>query len=224
MYVLNLFSCCISIYCTLQYMFSPLVRNQLSRRFPLFYPRDETKVPISVGLLIAEFMNVFCVCLVLKQLIRYRSTQHIHQGLSIICVFVLLFAISFSIFTFACSSLYLPDQDMGRFGIFYLEHINYLWMIGNFLSAFHIVPQVTLNWMGSCTQGVSSKFVVLSMLSVLTAIIGNMLAGPKIFYKIPFNHIPIFRSLSQLIFLSIILYQAQFAYLGRKPILPKKKH
>ena len=116
------------IYSSLQYILSPLIRNQLAARFPLFYPIDGTRVPVSWTLLLTECVGLYVDTKVLQQLFNYRRTKHIHQGASYILLSIVLICLIFHVFTFACSSINLPLVNMGKFGIYYIEHINYIWV------------------------------------------------------------------------------------------------
>ena len=224
MYTITFTSSLISIWCSLNYTFSPLVRSQLTNRFPLFYPIDEiSKIPISYILLLSDSIIVVGCINIFRQLIKYRSSKHIHQGSSKLCVTLIVIFTTFSVFTYICASHNLPI-DSGKFGIFYLEHINYLWVLGNFLCAFKMTPQVSLNWMGQSTSGLSSRFVVFSFFSFVIELLGTMLLyNERDYFQIPFNHQPIFVTLIQLILVCIIFYQAQYLYWGVKPYLPKGK-
>lgn len=223
LYVLSIFSYTISIYCTMNYRFSSLVRTQLSKRFPIFYPIEGAQAPTSMMMALVHTVNLICCCMVLRQMFRYRFTKHVHQSISTLCVSVITATVVFSVFTFACASYNLPLHDMGKFGVFYLEHVNYLWVIGNIISCFRLAPQMMINWMGMCTQGLSSKYVVLTMVASLVAIIGNIASTEVPFYRIPFNYVPLFVPISHLVSLLIILYQAQYLYIGKNPYLQRGK-
>lgn len=222
LFVLEFLGNSLSIYCALNYRLSPLLRSQFAKRFPLFYPLDKNQVPISLLLLLKDTLIMAASALVIRQLILYRTTKHIYQGLSKICVFVLVISAIFSVFTYTCSCYNLPVSDSGRFGVFYLEHINYLWVIGNLLRAFRFLPQLTLNWMGSSTRGLSSKYVLINFLSNSIMLVGLAILPKQIeFYRCPFNLTPVFVKTIESLSLVGILYQAQFLYLGTKPYLPK---
>lgn len=224
LFVLDLLGNCLSVYCTLNYRLSPLLRSQFAKRFPLFYPLDKNQVPISLLLLLKDLLIMAASALVIRQLVLYRATKHIYQGLSKICLIVLIISAIFAVFTYTCSCYDLPMSDSGRFGVFYLEHINYLWVIGNVLRAFRFLPQLTLNWMGSSTRGLSSKYVLITSLGNSIMLLGLAILPQQIeFYRSPFNLTPVFVKAIETISLIGILYQAQYLYLGTKPYLPKGK-
>ena len=144
------------MYCALHYRYSPLVREQLSKRFPLFYSLSvANSIPISGLLIFKDFCILFCCLTILRQLYYYRSTKHIYQGISITSTIILSIFLMLSIFTYACSISNLPLKDSGKFGIFYLEHINYLWVMANLVKSFKYIPQMSINWMGCSTMAVS---------------------------------------------------------------------
>lgn len=214
----------LSVYSTLNYLWSPLVRVQLSRRYPLFYPLDGQGIPLSVLLLIKDVLiGVSCLA-VLRQLVIYRYTKHIHQSISKLCIVVLLAASTFGILTYAFSSARLPNNNSGLFGVFFIEHVNYTSVIGHILSALRFLPQLSLNWFGSSTSGLSSKFVLVSFVNkVLYLLIRNFVPHSAEFYRIPFNTTPFSVLLLELFSIVGILYQAQLLYLNNKPHLPKGK-
>lgn len=225
LFVLDLFANLVSIYCTINYRWSPLIRFQLSKRFPLFYPANESSaIPVSRSLLFKEFISLGACGLVLRQLLAYRSTKNVYQGVSTICTVLVALISSFAIFTYACSCYNLPVSDSGRFGVFYVEHVNYMWVIANIMQSTKYAPQLCLNWMGMCTKGVSSKFVLLSLFSECVVGLGSVtFYGGYEFYRKPFNFTPGFVTFGKVLCLLGILYQAQYVYLGKKPYVPRGK-
>ncbi|CCH60974.1 hypothetical protein TBLA_0D04780 [Henningerozyma blattae CBS 6284] len=224
LYILEFFSHLVSIFCTLQYKFSPLISKQYAERFPLFYPQDDpaTNLPISIILLLKDILISISSLAILKQLNKYRSSKHIFQGISIYCITSIIILIIFSILTFTCSRFYLPERNSGKFGIFYIEHINYLWVLGNFLSCCKFFPQISINYMGSSTIGFSSKYLVLYIISILCQFL-TLFGDEKPFYRLEFNRTPFFTIIIQFISLMFLLYQAQFLYLNSRPYLPRGK-
>ncbi|SCU78781.1 LAMI_0A05908g1_1 [Lachancea mirantina] len=221
LHVLNSCYDVISIYCSMNFLFSNLVRRQLSLRFPLFYT-DARNIPVSKLQLCISCLDLFCSILVVKQLHQYRKTQNINQGVSYLCLITIASSLIFGVFTFACSTLNLPI-DSGRFGVFYLEHVNYMWVIGTLLSSLKLFPQVTLNWSGMCTQGLSSKYVVLTLTSELLEALGMAFFQHQHWFEIPFNFRTRYDLSFNIISLVCILYQAQYLYLGAKRRLPRRK-
>lgn len=221
---MSLVSNSLSIYCALNYKWSPIIRLQLSKRFPLFYPFDDNSVPISSGILLGDLLQLLVSVLVLRQLISYRGTKNVHQGISLICITVIGMICCFGIFTYTCSYHNLPISDSGRFGIFYLEHVNYLWIAGNVTESMKYFPQLSLNWMGLNTRGVSSRFVFISLVAELLNLIGTAaLPNNFEFYARPFNLAPRPVMLIKVCCLLGMLYQGQSLYLDKKPYLPRGK-
>ncbi|CCC69490.1 hypothetical protein NCAS_0C05000 [Naumovozyma castellii] len=227
LYTFDLLGHLISVYCSLNYKFSPLTRTQLSNRFPLFYPLEDPKIPISSWLVLTHLIIIASGVSVFRQLLAYRSTKHIYQGISLTVVILLSIFSLLAVFTFACSCLNFP-KNMGKYGIFYLDHINYLWLAGNIMLTFKFVPQISLNWMGLSTSGVSSKYVILNLLNNLISILeyhvfSKIVQSDLQWWQYPFNYKPIFVSWIQLVSIIIILYQAQFLYVRSNVYLPKGK-
>lgn len=223
LYGFDIISRIMMLYVTLQYEFSPLIRSQLADRFPLFYPMDGDSVAISVPLLVGEVIVLLVNYKALTQLFRYRRTKHTYQGFSALFTFLLILGAVFHVFTFACSTLYLPDKNMGKFGVFYLEHLNYIWVNAQAFQCVKYVPQLSLNWMGMCTTGVSSKFVLISLLSSVIGILSHYIGFPdkSQFYLIPWNSYPLFVFICQAISVILLLYQSHFIYANRSPYLPR---
>lgn len=212
------------IYCALNYRLSPMIRMQLSKRFPLFYPIDGTPVPISMALLLKDLFQMTAYILVVRQLIVYRATKHTKQGVSLLCVSLLAIVCCFGVFTYTCSCYNLPASDSGRFGVYYLEHLNYLWVASNAIDSLKYVPQLSLNWMGLCTRGLSSKFVFFSLVADSLALIGAATLPNKVeFFMRSYNLIPLPVTLLKFCCLIGLLYQAQYLYTGNKPFLPRGK-
>ncbi|CAI7055576.1 ASB_collapsed_G0005780.mRNA.1.CDS.1 [Saccharomyces cerevisiae] len=225
LYLLDFVGNGLYLYCALHYCYSSLVREQLSQRFPLFYPLNEARsIPISSLLILKDFCVSFCCLMVLRQLYYYRSTKHIYQGISITSIIFIGVFLVLGIFTYGCSISNLPLKNSGKFGVFYLDHINYLWVMANLLKCFKYVPQMSINWMGCSTVGLSSKFVLISFLAEFIDLVGRLLIPTSVlFYEIPFNSTPFWVKLIQFVTLSVILCQVQYVYVGRKPRLPKGK-
>ncbi|CAI4297014.1 ALI_collapsed_G0005700.mRNA.1.CDS.1 [Saccharomyces cerevisiae] len=154
----------------------------------------------------------------------YRSTKHIYQGISITSIIIISVFLVLGIFTYGCSISNLPLKNSGKFGVFYLEHINYLWVMANLLKCFKYVPQMSINWMGCSTVGLSSKFALISFLAESIDLLGRLVIPTNaLFYEIPFNSTPFWVKLIQFVTLLVILCQVQYVYVGRKPRLPKGK-
>ncbi|SCU98911.1 LADA_0H16116g1_1 [Lachancea dasiensis] len=211
-YVLSFVSNLLAIYSGLNYMFSPLVRKQLTRRFPIYYPSTDSRIPVSKLIMFGDILNLACTCAILEQLVRYRYTKCKLQSVSSICISTIVICIVLCVFSYACASIYLPYSDSGKYGIFYLEHINYIWVLGGFLSGFRLLPQITLNFMRRSTQGISSKFLVLSMLSSSLQLGFSLTFHSQQQYRVPLNSKPIYDCVFQLIFLISLLCQAQYVY------------
>lgn len=224
MYALDIISRLMMIYISLQYMFSPLIRKQLANRFPLFYPLDGQKVVVNFFLLMAETGMIYFNLKVMKQLINYRKTKHIHQGFSVYLFWTLALCMVFHVFTLACSTVYLPESDMGKFGIFYVEHVNYIWVNVQFFQCVKFVPQISLNWMGNCTKGLSSKFVIMSLVSSVAGVLSLYVNSTDAtnFFLVPWNSYPLFVFICQTMSVLLILYQAQYLYIKNSPYLPKR--
>ncbi|AQZ18607.1 YCL002C [Zygosaccharomyces parabailii] len=220
LYILDIICHFLSVYCTMNYRWSPLVKSQLSKRFPLFYSMGSSP-PISFALFLKDLLFIISCFFVLRQLTVYRSTRHIYQGFSVICMFVLGLSGLFAIFTYVCACSNLPERDSGKLGVFYLEHINYLWVISYGLSAFKYVPQLTLNWMGSCTRGLSSKYITINLVACLIKLLSSIFPSNKEFYEKAYNLCPCVVTLIQFTCLCGIIFQAQWLYMRNRPYLPK---
>ncbi|GAV54443.1 hypothetical protein ZYGR_0AL01750 [Zygosaccharomyces rouxii] len=222
LYLLEIVGQLLILYCTINYKWSSLVRLQLSKRFPLFYPLDGSSIPISKLLLVKDAVLTVCSLLVLRQLVLYQSTKHMYQGFSTTCLSILGIFAFFSMFTYFCACHNLPQRDSGKFGIFYVEHINYLWVIGNAIRAFKFLPQLTINWMGFCTRGISSKYIIVNSLACLLLLFESLaLSHNKDFHQNVFNSCPWIVTFVQFLSLCAILYQAQCLYVKNKPYLPR---
>lgn len=223
--MLDLFANLLSVYTTMNYLWSSLTRSQLSKRFPFFYPSSErSAIPISMPLLFRDVIHLYTCGLVLRQLQIYRSTKNVYQGVSTICTALIVMVFSFGIFTYACSCYNLPASDSGRFGIFFVEHVNYMWVIANFFQSSKYLPQICLNWMGLCTKGLSSKYILLSLFSEIAVGLGSaLMLQDTEFYKKPYNFTPAFVSLINVLSLSYMFCQAKYLYQGKKPYLPRGK-
>ncbi|CAI4056545.1 uncharacterized protein SKDI_03G0630 [Saccharomyces kudriavzevii IFO 1802] len=225
LYLLDFVGNGLYLYCALHYRYSPLVREQLSKRFPLFYSlNDVNSIPISRFLILKDFCVFVCCLMILKQLYYYRPTKHIYQGISITSTLFLSAFLILGILTYGCSIYNLPLKNSGKFGVFYLDHINYLWVMANLVKSFKYVPQMSINWMGCSTVGLSSKFVLISFFAEFIDFLGRLIIPTSaLFYEIPFNSTPFWVKLIQFVTLLIILCQVQYVYVGRKPRLPKGK-
>lgn len=220
LYIISVISHLTSIYVTLNYSFSPLIRHQLAERFPLFYLNNPP--PISTLLVFFDTINLVTDTLVFLQLFQYSKSRHIYQGISSIAVYFLSLSLIFNIVTFGCSLYNLPLRNMGIWGIFYLDHINYIWVLGNIFSSGKFLPQIFLNYMGSNTYGISNKYLIIRISGTLLLLLSIPFPDNSTpFYMAPFNYTPMFVPVSHMLSFCIILYQKQYLYLGNPPHLPR---
>ncbi|UCS23792.1 uncharacterized protein HLK63_M10241 [Nakaseomyces glabratus] len=127
-----------------------------------------------------------------------------NESLLLICIFLMILILSY--FTYICAEYNLPERNNGRFGGYYIEYANYLWVIGQFLSAVKYLPQISLNWMGISTKGLPPKYLKISIVatSVLQASNLRTFIDNLEFYQWSFNLTPRVVSFLQLIWLGII--------------------
>ncbi|SCU90842.1 LAME_0E10220g1_1 [Lachancea meyersii CBS 8951] len=212
LYVLSFASYVLNVYCGLNYLCSGLVRKQLVRRFPVYFQRKVADIPVSTAILVADLLNLISTGAIIKQLVNYRRTKREYQSISYICISILAVCLIFCVFTHACASFNLPSRDSGRFGVYYLEHINYSWVLATLLSGVRLVPQVSVNFMGRSTQGLSSKFMLLSIASAVIQIVIEMCTHARSHPFTPLNGKPIYEPALHLIFLLIVSYQVHKVY------------
>lgn len=224
----------ISVYCSLNYRFNPIVRGQLQRRYPHLYADPTTNqpsnIPISWSMFIFDLLLSWNLFSLIRQLRRYGYTRHIHQGISSLATFIILtFIVVFGITTlwFAYWFGIHQNKDSGLLGIFWLDHINYLWLMSQVFHVWSFWPQLCINWMGKCCQGLSSRFVILSLLSSIIKFIGVTILNQKYdnttgYYFWPFNLDGKYIIICELLSISLILLQAQYFYPNNKPYLPRQ--
>ena len=230
----------LSLYCSLNYMLNPYIKRQLQRRYPLFYDSHDTQIiPVSWVIVIFNFLSAWNYWSLIRQLKKYDYTKHIHQGFSSLAKSIIVIFVYFlGIFTFWCAFWFgiCQGKDSGLFGLFWLDHVNYFWLLSNIFHLWSFWPQLCINWMGKCCQGLSSKFVILSLLSSLIKLFGitilngyDKLAVPMKnnnnqgipYYQWPFNLENKFVIIMELLSIIGILFQAQYFYPNNKPYLPK---
>lgn len=223
LYLLEFATNFISIYCSVLYKFSSLANSQFINRFPLFYTSSGKGLPVSMALMFIDALLLMVSGLIISQLWRYRATRNVAQGASLMLLGIFTCTLVFSYFTYFCSQYNIPKSDTGKLGVFYIEHINYLWVIGNFLSAFKYLPQLSLNWMGMSTKGFSPKYLKSSLIAGLIVQAANLFTGIDglEFYEWPFNMVPRIVSILQLLELSLLFYQHHFVYVRNKPFLKR---
>ncbi|CEP61737.1 uncharacterized protein LALA0_S03e09758g [Lachancea lanzarotensis] len=221
-YVLSFTSYFLSVYSGLNYFFSTLLHKQLFRRFPIFFERNAKEIPVSATILLTDIANLICTSAVLKQLFDYRSTRRETQNVSLICTIIVAACAVFTVVTYECATWYLPDGNSGRFGVFYLDHVNYSWILATLLSSFRLLPQLTVNFMERSTQGISSKFVVLSTLSAASQLIVEICFRRKSHPYMPLNGKPLFESLLNLLLLLAVNYQVHHVYWNQGHSLVKR--
>lgn len=211
----------ISIFCAINYKLNPIVIRQLANRFPLFYPHF-WDIPIVTELVINNCITSVYILVILVQLYKLRETRHIHQGVSSILKLFLTVCFVFCCFTLICSTYNLSKKrDSGRFGVYMLDCFNYLWVIGNMFQIVAFWPQICINWMGQCCNGISGSFINLMVISSLIKLLAFALQPDKEFYQQPFNLEPLFVICMELIALLVILSQSLYIYSGNRPKLPK---
>ncbi|CAL9735483.1 hypothetical protein MOSE0_H07096 [Monosporozyma servazzii] len=225
----------LSVYCSLNYMFNPIVKGQLQRRYPLFYGgyTDNStyteRIPISWVMVVCDILMAVNIWTLIRQLREYGYTKHIHQGVStlaklIIIFFVLILGIVSLWFAYWFGIH--QRKDSGLLGIFLLDHVNYMWMLLQILHIWSFWPQICINWEGKCCQGLSSKFVILSIISSLIKLVGIMVlkrCDDQIsYYHWPFNLEGKIVIIMEYCALFGLLLQAQYFYPSNKPYLPRQ--
>lgn len=202
-----------------------IVVRQLQNRYPLFY-HEKHSIPISWGVFIVQLAQWYRVCGILRQLYTYWDTIHIHQGVSLGCTLVnMLFVILGGATTwwFAWWFGTHRGKDSGLLGIFWLDHINYLWLVSQCFRMTYLWPQISINWMGQCCRGVSSRFIVISTVTTLVKILVCFwLSHNQQWYYYPFNVTTQFVNIIEFCSLGVILFQSQYLYLYNKPYLKRK--
>ncbi|KAL3235256.1 hypothetical protein RNJ44_00015 [Nakaseomyces bracarensis] len=223
LYLLECVTNFISTYCSVLYRYSDLANVQFTNRYPLLYPSQGTGVPVSMALLVIDALLMIASAVVISQLWKYRATRNVEQGASLMLLGIFTSVVVFSYFTYACSLHNLPKSNSGRFGVFYIEHINYLWVIGNALSAFKYFPQLSLNWVGMSTKGFSPRYLKTSLISTIIIQVSNLFVSIDNleFYEWPFNMTPRVVSALHLLALLLLFYQHNFAYAKNKPFLKR---
>ena len=153
--LLSIVKSIVVLYTVLSYKFNPTVREQLYRRFPLFY-NSWDDIPVSTPLLLAEGMLLISHLRIWRQMSLYKRTRHTHQGVSLIAlIFLSVFLVVPAILT-----LYLSYFNIYHFA--YLDHLNIMWVMGQIIGTMVLCSQICINWMGSCCAGVSSRSVTVS--------------------------------------------------------------
>lgn len=224
LFIFDAFGQLVVIYFTSCYRYSLLAARQFSERFPLFYSEQQSQhVPINNVLFACDIILMISRLLILSQLLKYRTSKHIYQGISAVCFAFLISSLLFGVFTLEFSLYHLPYRNSGLFGVFYIEHINYLWVIGNVLRSIKFVPQISLNWMSNIVVGLSDKYIILNILSALFAVAGYSLhQNQEEFYRIPFNNVPYLSLIFQCACLLFIIYQRYWLYIGVVRKIPKE--
>lgn len=215
----------LQIFITWNYKSNWVVVEQLQNRFPIFY-HEKQYIPISWGIFIVQLAQWYRVSGLVRQLYTYWDTIHIHQGVSVGCAMILLIFVGVGGVTtwwFAWWFGSHRGKDSGLLGIFWLDHINYLWLISNILRMTYLWPQISINWMGQCCRGVSSRFIVISTLTTFFKIIfSHCLSKSEPWYLYPVNLSTQLVNVIEFLSLLIILFQVQYLYLYNKPYLKRK--
>ena len=215
MILLNTIKQVISLYTALNYKYNALIARQLMRRYPVFYevPRD---IPVLQSLILLDLGLLLSYLMLQGQLLKYHMTKHVCQGVSIVCLCFLgaLFGL-----------LILPSIYLTWFGVHkfvFLDHINWCWVAGNAIHVTSMWPQISINWMGQCCTGLSMKFVMLNGIADIFRIIGFIITSKQglPFYSWPFNSVPVFVAITELLSTLIILGQKRYWYRDNKPRLP----
>lgn len=227
------------VYCALNWRWNPIVKQQLQKRYPLFYGNEiefgdgsehNVDVPISYVMIVLDFLLCCNMWTLIRQLKKYGYTRHIHQGISTLASMIMIVLV----FIFGIMSLWFAywfgvhqGKDSGLLGIFWLDHVNYLWLTAQIFHVWAFWPQICINWMGQCCQGLSSRFVILYLFGSIIKFVGvylsSFIQGNEIpFYLWPFNLQGKFVITMEFISIIIILLQAQYFYPSNKPHLQRQ--
>ena len=215
MILLNIIKQVISLYTAINYKYNMLIVRQLLMRYPVFYevPGD---VPIVQSLIFLDLGLLLSYLMLQVQLLKYHMTKHVCQGVSIICLCFL--GALFGLLVFP--SLYFTWFGVHKFVL--LDHINWCWIAGSAIHVTTMWPQISINWMGQCCTGLSMRFVILNGIADIFRIIGFIITSKQglAFYNWPFNSVPVFVAIMELLSTLIILGQQKYWYRDNKPRLP----
>ncbi|CCK71906.1 uncharacterized protein KNAG_0I01150 [Huiozyma naganishii CBS 8797] len=212
----------VSVYCSLLYKCNGTVRGQLTRRWPRFYALSGPGAPVQPWIVLADLAVLASLLGLIRQLAAYNHTRHVHQGYSFIAWanFTLTLG-ALGVGSLLCA-LWRGPRGPGLLGLFLLDHVNFTWVIGQYICAVALWPQICINWMGTCCSGISSRFVVVSLVGALVRVFTNTNVGNNVpFYRWPYNVTTRLANYIELVSLCIILLQAQKVYVHNKPRLPK---
>lgn len=122
----------------LSYQTQNVTKSQYAKRFPLFPTINVDPIQSATDVVIIT-LNLLIIC----QFMKYRFTSHQFQNIShgLIIYLGLGFLISFWIFYNTFQNL--PQKQMGKYGFFYLDFIDFIWLFGVITDMIKLCPQVS---------------------------------------------------------------------------------
>lgn len=141
---------------TINYCMNPVIIKQYRARFPV-YP----SIFVSIPILIIDILGLIMSTGILIQLFYiYSRTRNIDQ-----CVSGLnkLYLVSITLVLFWISKCCILNQST----LSTLDVVDFLWFFAKLTECLKLLPQVTMNWFGSCVIGLHSRFLLCQWLSII---------------------------------------------------------
>lgn len=202
-----------SIITTTNYYINPIIIKQFESRFPI-YPTIYVSGPI----LLVDILSFIVVCGILLQLLYiYPHTRNINQSISGLNQ---LYLISFSLTLLLILKCCIFKQS----ALSTLDIIDFLWFFAKVTDCIKMIPQVTMNWFGSCVVGLSDRFLLTQWLSMSFLVLAKL----SIHYgKLPYFEIPVnYNTWCYMIIVSstlcLVTIQKKKLYRGASPTLATK--
>lgn len=198
---------------TINYCINPIIIKQYKARFPI-YP----SIFVSIPILIIDILGLIISSGILIQLFYiYSQTRNIDQYVSGLNK---LYLASIALVLFWVSKCCIFNQST----LSTLDFIDFLWFFAKLTECLKLLPQVTMNWFGSCVVGLNGHFLVCQWLSIIfLALAKFMLHDANVpYYEILVNYntwcyLMIYSST-----LSLLTIQQKKLYKGAVPSLPLK--
>lgn len=130
---------------SLLYLKQSIVKEQYSKRFPI-YPQ----VKISKSIHSVTLAEIFLVAILAYQCIKYRNSRHIFQSVSKSLLGLVISSIAITAIVLYCSTVNLPEP-MGKYGLFYIDFVDLLWVWGFISGSFKFCSQVCIDYFGELT-------------------------------------------------------------------------
>lgn len=183
---------------SISYNLQEITRLQYANRFPI-----HPQVPFSKTIFHTTILELILLVVLSCQCLKYRKSKHCYQSISTALMFILCSFTGITLIILYCGLMNVPR--IGRYGLFYIDLIDWFWLCGSLAGSFKYCPQVSkaisflllasalltqlfeiaLNWIGLNVKGIANLSLHIDCLTVFILALTKALQSKEKFYLEP---------------------------------------